>query len=222
METIDDYFDRFTETWNTVEAAGGSSILIPTLPSGCKVYGRMSGDALKEAAMAMYVMLHADKIRFGQKVREIEENVVLGVDNFPTTMDGSYRILADTQDWLNEERQRSNTSWRNTGISHYQGGRGNGNVIPQGCKVVVGTDGKVHTVQCNKCKQWGHYAADCPGDGNEVSKSICLHSKGHKAKSIRSRYLLDSATTHTPVNNLNNINIVTLKIFYIHKQIQVL
>ena len=208
VETIDDYFDRFAETWNTAEAAGGSSVLIPSLPSGCKIYGGMADEALKDAAMAMFALLHSDHIRFGQKIKEIEENVVLGVDNFPRNMDGAYRILTDTQDRLNKERRRyngnSNVNWRNTGVSHYQGGRGNSYVVPQGCKIVVGTDNRVHNVQCNKCKEWGHYAGQCPDD-KEVSKHVCMHNKKVDNQGKTTRYLLDSATTHTTVNNLNNI-----------------
>ena len=56
----------------------------------------MTDDEWTEATKAMYFFLHADKIRFGDKIREIQENVVLGTDSFPTTMEAAYRILSDT------------------------------------------------------------------------------------------------------------------------------
>ena len=57
----------------------------------------MAGDQLKEAAMAMFAFLHADRIRFGNKIKEIEESIVLGLDSFPIDMDLAYKILADTK-----------------------------------------------------------------------------------------------------------------------------
>ena len=40
-ESLDDYFDRFKELWNTAEAAGGKNILVPDLPANCPIYGTM-------------------------------------------------------------------------------------------------------------------------------------------------------------------------------------
>ena len=69
VETIDDYFDHFRETWNTTEAAGGNKILVPDLLSGSSIYGVMGSVKLKEAAMAIFTFLHTDRIRFGNKIR---------------------------------------------------------------------------------------------------------------------------------------------------------
>ena len=106
-------------------------------------------------------------------------------------MDTAYRILADTQDRLNDERLRSKGTWRNTGTTFYQGGHnGRNETIPEGAKIVVGTDHKVHTVKCNKCQEWGHYASHFP----EVSYCHNLQS-AEKGCFRNAKYLLDSGTT---------------------------
>ena len=80
-------------------------MLLPAISSTSTEYGGIVNDDVKleEATQAMFIFLHADRIRFGAKISEIEEGVVLGTDVFPMTMDGAYRILADTQERLNSD-----------------------------------------------------------------------------------------------------------------------
>ena len=133
----------------------------------------MSDEAWIEATKAIYFFLHADKIRFGDKIQEVSENIVLGADQFPTTMDAAYRILNDTQSRLNQDRVRRGgnaNDWRMTGQSNFQGrdggNRDNMPTIPEGANIVIGTDRRVYTIQCNKCNEWGHYADRCPEASN--------------------------------------------------------
>ena len=77
---------------------------MPGITKTSENYDTMTDDEWAEAAKAMYFFLHADKIRFGDKIREIQENVVFGTDSYPTTLDGAYRILSDTQLRLNRDR----------------------------------------------------------------------------------------------------------------------
>ncbi len=46
-------------------------------------------------------------MRFGAKIREVSETVVLGVDNYPKTLDAAYRILTETHQRINAGRQAS-------------------------------------------------------------------------------------------------------------------
>ena len=118
IESNDDWFERFQENWNTAMAAGGENSLIPKISQTSNKYNGKSDEEIKEATKAMYIFLQLDRIRYGNKIREILENVVLGHDNFPVTTNGAYRILADTQRRLDEERLRtgnSNTWIRNIG-----------------------------------------------------------------------------------------------------------
>ena len=134
-----------------------------------------------EATKANYFFLHADKIRFEDKIREIETNIVLGTDQFQLTLDAAYRILSDTQERVNQDRIRcgSNTNeWRVIGQSNYQGGnrrsnRDNVSTIPEGANIVLGSDRKVYTIQCKRCNEWFHYANRCPEvENGEISSKV--------------------------------------------------
>ena len=76
-------------------------------------------------------------------------------------MEAAYRILSDTQSRLNQDRVRRGGGHdrRVTGYSNYQG-RNNENrpTIPEVANIVIGRDRRVHTIQCNRCNEWGHYA----------------------------------------------------------------
>ena len=50
----------------------------------------------------MYLFLQSGCIYYVNTVREISENLVLRMDNFPMTPNGTYHILADTQRCLDE------------------------------------------------------------------------------------------------------------------------
>jgi len=148
--------------WNAAEAAGGKNCLVPSSKVlGSDKYKKMNAGKLKEATKAMYILLQSDRIRYGNKVRQIAEGVVLGHDYFPTTVDGAYRILADTQRRLNEDRLRRGGIWnRNIGSLHYGGGGGRGSrrnhenlpQIPEGARLVLGRDRRIYTAQCYNCQ----------------------------------------------------------------------
>ena len=48
------------------------------------------------------------------------------------------------------------------------GGKNSRPPVPDGTKLVAGTDGRTHPVQCNnpKCKKWGHYQDKCPANAD--------------------------------------------------------
>ena len=171
--------------------------------------------------------MHSDRIRFGQKVREVAEAVVLGTDNYPTTLEQAYRILSDTQQRLNADRVRRGgtfNDWRINGYSNFQGGKNNKNMptIPEGANIVLGTDRRVYTIQCHNCNEWGHYADCCPevkkdGGNNEVSKNKnglifqCVNGKCQHNYSSVIRYLLDTGSTHNTVKDkVDLINLTSL------------
>ena len=214
LETNDQYIERFKEYWATSEAAAGVNCLVPNITKTSGKYSSMTKEEWTEATKAMYFFLHADKIRFGDKIREIQENVVLGTDSFPTTMEAAYRILSDTQSRLNQDRVRrgGGNDRRLTGYSNYQG-RNNENrpTIPEGANIVIGRDRRVYTIQCNRCNEWGHYADQCPEvTDDEVSKKKfifkCENSgECHHNYSSVLRYLLDTGSTHNTVKDKDDI-----------------
>ena len=125
------------------------------------------------------------------KIREIQENVVLGTDSCPTTLDGAYRILSDTQLRRNRDCVRRGGGYdrRVTGQSNYQGNGGRNRnrdnlpTIPEGANIVIGTDHRVFTIQCNRCNEWGHYADKCP----EVRLIVVVYKKSGLSFNINLR-----------------------------------
>ena len=104
LETNDEYMKRFKEYWGTGESTAGVDCLVPNISRSSVKYASMTDEEQKEATQAMYFLLHADRIRFGDKICKIQENVVLGTDQYPTTLNAAYRILSDTQSRLNRDR----------------------------------------------------------------------------------------------------------------------
>ena len=69
--------------------------------------------------------------------------------------------------------------------------------IPDGQEVILGTDRRVHNVQCNNCNAWGHFARECPRTSSTVSKGTLTR----KNYSNTLKYLLDTGSTHNTVND---------------------
>ena len=87
LETNDVYLERFKEYWVTGETAAREVCLVPSFVRYSDKYKNMNNDQWKEAVKALTFFVHSDRIRFGSKVREISEQVVLGNDKFPTTIE---------------------------------------------------------------------------------------------------------------------------------------
>ena len=83
IESNDDYFERFDEEWKTTVTASGKESLVPKVNFASKKYVSKTQDEIEEVTKAMYLLLMSDRIRYGEKVREISENIVLGNDSFP-------------------------------------------------------------------------------------------------------------------------------------------
>ena len=94
-ESIDRFLDWYEEAFKTAEAAAGINCLIPQIQRTSEKYKGLSDAQWVEAVKAVTFFLKANKKLFGPKIREVSEAVVLGVDNYPTTIDQAYRILKD-------------------------------------------------------------------------------------------------------------------------------
>jgi len=149
---------------------------------------------------------------FGSKIPEVSEAVVLGVDNYPTTLDADYRILTETQQRMNAGREASEPRGAGTtasaisvtGTSNYQS-----RSIPDGQDVVMGTDRRVYNVQFNSCNAWGHYVRECPCANSEVSNN----SKSTNVRGDELKYILDTGSTYTTVKDNDDTKKFANKIF---------
>ena len=68
LETNDVYLERFKEYWATADAAAGENCSAPDIDKTSDKYINISNEAWIEATKAIYFFLHADKIRFGDKI----------------------------------------------------------------------------------------------------------------------------------------------------------
>ena len=204
-EPNDKYMERFKETWNAAVASSGSvKCLVPVILDQSDKYKNFSEEEKIEATKALYFFIHADRIRFGSKINQVNAGVVLGTDQYPTNLDKAYAILTETQKQMDRDRIRQNTSSSRArseqGQSNYQNDRS----IPDGETVVMGTDRRVFNVQCNRCNAWGHYASACPQVSNEVSsKALQNITKDHTLTSLC--YILDTGSTHNTVKDKDDI-----------------
>ena len=210
-ETNEKYMERFKETWNAAVATSGSiKCLVPEVLNKSDKYKDLDEEAKVEATKALYYFIHADRLRYGTKINQVNAAVVLGTDQYPTTLDKAYAILTETQKQLERERLRSNNygnrSRNEQGQSNYQGNR----TIPDGENIVMGTDRRVFNVQCNRCNAWGHYASACPQVSNTVSiKTSNNISDDNILTSLC--YILDTGSTHTTVKDKDDlINLTNL------------
>ena len=174
-ESLDHFLDRYEEAFKTAEAAAVINCLIPQIQRASEKYSGLSDDEWVEAVKAVTFFLKANKKLFGPKLREVSEAVVLGVDNYPTTIDQAYSILRDNQQRMNIGRtvaeRRISGEVTNaavlSGTTNFQR-----RSIPDGENVVMGTDRRVYNVQCNNCNAWGHYSRECP----HASSTVSIHS----------------------------------------------
>ena len=208
--------ERFEEAWKTADAAAGVNCLVPTITRTSEKYKGLSNDEWIEAMKAICFFVKANKMRFGSKIREVSETVVLGVDNYPTTLDVAYRILTETQQRMNagreaSERRGAGTTTASAGTTIASAGTCNyqRRSIPDGQDVVMGTDRRVYNVQCNNCNAWGHYARECPRASSEVSNN----SKNTNVLRDELKSILDTGSTHTTVKDNNDITYLKVKFY---------
>ena len=97
--------------------------------------------------------MRANRARFGAKIREVSAAVVLGIDNYPLTLDQAFRILTETQKAMLLTSDRQTTGANNSNVTSAASGASNYQrlAIPDGEEIVLGTDRRVHNVQCNNC-----------------------------------------------------------------------
>jgi len=183
----------------------------------------MNADEVKEATKAIYTLLQSDRICYGNKVRQITEGVVLGHDNFPTTVDGAYRILTDTQRRLDEDQLRRGGTWnRNIGSSHYGGRGGLGSrtprnhenlpQIPEGARLVLGRDRRIYTAQCYNCQEWGHFADQYPEALNQGNNKVSYTRQSNNFQCYSQKcshkhisYILDTGSTQNTEKNKTHL-----------------
>ena len=90
--------ERFKDSWNAAVASAGSvAWLVPEIMKTSEKYKNLNEDEKIEAAKAMYFFIHADRMRYGSGINQVNDGVVLGTDNYSMNLDKAYAILTKTK-----------------------------------------------------------------------------------------------------------------------------
>ena len=80
-ETNEKYINHFKETWNAAVASSGTVMcLVPEILKKGEKYKDFYEDERIEATKALYLFIHADRMRYGTRINQVNVGVVLGAD----------------------------------------------------------------------------------------------------------------------------------------------
>ena len=86
--------ERFKDSWNAAVASAGSvACLVPEIMKSSEKHKNLNKDERIEAAKAMYFFIHANRMRYGSRINQVNDGVVLGTDNYCMNLDKAYAIL---------------------------------------------------------------------------------------------------------------------------------
>jgi hypothetical protein len=183
-ETVAQYYERFQNQASVLEQCGGTiggdHGVHQIIYDEMKVDATKASDPVKETvraearerALAIGLLLGADRNRHGAMIREYENAFTAGRDEWPRTLLGSYRVLTN---WKRD--QAPSTLDRTDGVSFAtaatggrgESGRGRGGRGEQGGR--GGRGRYMSHVRCYNCGQTGHLSYDCPVDNDEHQHS---------------------------------------------------
>ena len=233
-ESMEEYLKRFHALVATTKLAGGENIWYCE-----KLFDLRMKDASEqqikeseEKVKAVFFLLHGDKTRFGERIRELERAMHAGRDEWPLTVVGAYHLMIKTQEQMIAEEVRLTRSNRRGGgrgggsqfVQPYgsprggrggrgQQGRGRGDnryqppSVPEGVQLVPGRDGTTLDLQCYRCQDWGHISPNCPltTGSSFLMQRLQLTQDGNWTGIERSWILLDTCSTNSTSNDARHV-----------------
>ena len=91
VESLEDYRTRFTAAVMTVEMTGGQTVFQPYLGGTTATTTDIA--TTKDKLLAMWFLLHADKVRFGPFLSRLKESDIVGKDQYPETLTAAFNAL---------------------------------------------------------------------------------------------------------------------------------
>ena len=162
FETNDAYRKRFESHVMTLHLVGGRYVMsspqiLQSLISGTTTAADVIAEEQKMKAMMM--ILGADPARFSTLQQSLEEGVLLGRDEYPTTVINAYELLQSTCPVAKPSRFskfKKNAKFRMGSLSFAQLNKSEGTGTP-------GIYDRIHPhVRCYNCNEEGHYRSQCP------------------------------------------------------------
>ena len=216
-EGNDNYVRRLKASVEALNLAGGGHIMIsPDLIVKATDPATDEEKAKeREKFMAALVIMNSDKKRFDPLKQELINASYVGRNDYPTSTSTAHDLLA-------RRSGRYETVGRRT---PFKRGMGRANVgrsyeflqVPEGCKLIPGSDGETKPVQCYNCKEWGLFSYNCPSSTaskqGKNGTSLMQHSTSPASMIPKNWVLLDTCSTTSVSNNkylLKNLKNVTL------------
>ena len=204
VETLDEYRTRFAATVLTLDMTGGEGVFHPYIKPNSNP---MDITKTKERTMAMWFLMHADKVRFGAFLARLKESDIVGKDQYPETLPAAYNALLRIERELNRSRNRRTTNEKGIQLSQVRFDKQSDkeNTLTAGESVVPGKNMKCYNIRCRSCNKFGHYASECPTvpydaktQGTMIAYTFKQSPDIELTSSIR---LLDTGASHSSTND---------------------
>ena len=124
--------------------------------------------------MAMVFLNSSKGNVFGPLLKELQNDMMKGNDNYPTTITRAYDLI-NRYETVNQQASVRRNPVRNGNPSFRRAHQfaQETREAPAGTVFVPGTDGStLHTMRCYECGQWGHGRRTCPSRPNQTGTGL--------------------------------------------------
>jgi Zinc knuckle len=122
-------------------------------PTNLNKYGVTKEEA-QDRFLARVFLMGANKRRFGSLIEEYNNSYVAGTDKYPKLLEATLKLLSNYQD-------------SNSGLGKGLDGKETG----LGASFAQKGKRDLSKVQCHSCKEYGHYASNCPNKKKSLAQS---------------------------------------------------
>lgn len=158
-ESLVSFYKRFKNTTDVTETMWGK--LLPTK----KVDSNNDEDTVRNKFLACVFLNAVDKKRYGVVIRDLNNNHLAGVKNYPKTVEAAVTLLSNYM----EEKP-----------AHYKNGLGAGSI-----ETNFAQDGS-KKITCYECGEEGHYSNNCPNKQRDDTSTIATSaSTGRRSTTSR-------------------------------------
>ena len=209
-ESNDNYRTRFESEAMTLHLVGGKHVM--SSPSILKrLYPKNITDENKSQEehkmKAMVFTMGSDPTRYSLLLQTLEDGVLLGRDEYPTTITAAYDLLQSTCPSLSKSNRfmsrfrRNNNKFKAGNLSFAQ---------IREKDLVPGTDGKTYDkINCHGCGDPGHYKNKCPKSKNIILTQFIMNQQ--EMQTINPNWiLLDTCSTVSVFCNNDLVSNITL------------
>jgi hypothetical protein len=156
--TCQEYFERVRNVVEVIKSLGGTLSsdmhLIDELPAQRARHTdeqrREAREQIVDKKVVYGILVRADRNRYGKLIEEIENDYLMGNNNYPKTPTEAYNLLVNYKNY-------------NTNKRTIPGGLDQVACVAEGKRLKNNTE-HPH-IQCFKCKKYGHYKSNCPETG---------------------------------------------------------